>query len=89
MGALEYLKGKEWSMGNGQCPECCGVPESWHGHPCHLTAKNIGHRKNCGLAAALLELGDTPLMAGDFTGPDYELYWTESGGLLTRIKQEV
>jgi len=68
MSAVKYLKDKEWSMGNGQCPECCGVPESWYGHPCHLKAETIGHKADCPLAASLRDLGDTPLMIGDFEG---------------------
>jgi len=74
-------------MGNGQCPECCGVPESWHGTVNHLTADTIGHKKNCLLAASLREKGITPTMKGSFTGPDYETYWNDNGFLHTRIVQ--
>lgn len=24
---IEYLRKKEWSMGNGQCPDCCGLSD--------------------------------------------------------------
>jgi hypothetical protein len=78
---LKYLKDKEWSMGNGQCPECCGVPESWHGHPGNLTPETIGHNPDCVMAQMLRDLGETPLMKGDFSGPDYETYWTDDGFL--------
>jgi hypothetical protein len=47
-----YLKKKEWSMGHGQCDECCGLgPDwpNWKGNP--------GHHKDCGFARLLLELG--------------------------------
>ena len=27
---LEYLLDKEWSMGNGQCPVCCGCKPGFH-----------------------------------------------------------
>lgn len=67
MSCLNYLKKLEWSMGNGQCPECCGVPPSWYGHPCHRTYGSIGHHKGCKLAASLKELGDSPLMMGEYT----------------------
>ncbi len=83
--AVDYLLEREWSMGNGQCPECCGVPPSWHGHPLHLTANTIGHEYGCKIAAALMECGEKPLMKGEFTGPDYEVYWTSKGFLATKI----
>jgi len=84
---IKYLKEREWSMGNGQCPECCGVPESWHGHPCFLTTENIGHEHNCKLAEALKELGENPLMKGDFVSDvEFENYFTESGFFSTRKK---
>ena len=72
-------------MGNGQCPECYGVPKSWHGHPDYLKARTIGHEINCKLAESLRGLGDEPLMKGDIAGPDYETYWTQEGFLSTRI----
>lgn len=85
----EYLKKMEWSMGNGQCPECCGVPASWHGHPCHMTTENIGHEADCSLAAALRDAGEAPLMKGDFTSNmEFEHYITESGFFGTRPKTE-
>jgi len=65
---LEYLKDKEWSMGNGQCPDCCGAPPMWLGHPCHLTTNTIGHKQDCPLAAALLAAGGSPLMIGEYKG---------------------
>ena len=57
---------KEWSMGNGQCPECCGVPPSWYGHPCHRKASSIGHERKCSLAAAI----PSALYRGQWTVPD-------------------
>ena len=63
--ALDYLLSKEWSMGNGQCPECGGVPESWFPHPCHTTADTLGHKEDCCLAAGIKELGGSPLYLGE------------------------
>jgi hypothetical protein len=85
--SIEFLKKREWSMGNGQCPECCGVPESWHGNPCYLTTENIGHELNCKLAESLKELGETPLIKGDFVSEiEYESYITDNGFFSTRKK---
>jgi len=87
MSVLEYLQKREWSMGNGQCPECYGVPESWHGHPCYMDAKTIGHEKGCKLAESLRDLGETPLMKGDFkTEKEYEHFISDNGFFGTRLK---
>lgn len=64
--AIRLLRAQEWSMGNGQCPSCHGVPPDWFGHPCYLTPDRIGHRADCGLAAALFCLNETVLYLGDF-----------------------
>ena len=85
--ALQYLKSREWSMGNGQCPDCCGVPASWHGHPLYMTAEKIGHQAECNLAVALLQLGETPLMKGAFkSNAKFEHYISETGFYGTRLK---
>lgn len=85
--AIKYLLKKEWSMGNGQCPECYGVPASWHGHPLHLSGETIGHKAGCTLAEALRVLGQTPLMIGDFkTDVVCESYITDGGFYSTRPK---
>lgn len=89
MKTLEYLQGREWSMGNGQCPECYGVPESWHGHPCHMDSESIGHEKGCKLADSLFELGAIPLMKGEYkTEKEYENFISENGFHGTRLKTE-
>lgn len=89
MTAVEYLRKREWSMGNGQCPDCCGVPQDWHGHPCHLTAETIGHAPNCPLADALRHAGETPLMKGDYKSDVvYENFWDEKGFADTRAKKK-
>ena len=64
--AVEYLRKLEWSMGNGQCPECHGLHEKWHDEISHRNAEQIGHVAECNLAAALVDLGEKPLMLGDF-----------------------
>ncbi len=85
--AIKFLRDKEWSMGNGQCPECCGVPESWIGHPLYLDATRVGHRKGCSLAKALAALGEVPLMVGQSKRADvHETFWTPEGFLSTRPK---
>jgi hypothetical protein len=87
MTAREYLERREWSMGNGQCPDCYGVPPDWLGHPLHLDASSIGHEPDCDLAAALKDDGATPVMRGEFKSEKvYELDWS-SGFLSTRLKQ--
>lgn len=63
---ITYLRRDEWSMGNGQCPECHGLaPDArWDGHVClRLSDWSAGHRAHCQLAAALQELGVQPVMA--------------------------
>ncbi len=82
----DYLRDKEWSAGNGQCPECWGVPESWFGHPCHLDAESIGHKHGCSLASALKSRGDIALMQGDFKSDVEHEMCTVNGFLSTRIK---
>ena len=63
--AVRWLLNLEWSMGNGQCPECCGLHAGWladyfPGIGPRYTKKDIGHKRGCGLAAALVALGRTP-----------------------------
>jgi hypothetical protein len=85
--AIKYLKKKEWSMGNGQCPECCGVPPDWLGHPLYLDSSKIGHKPGCKLASALNSVGEHPVMIGEFVSDKvYECYVDNSGFLSTRIK---
>lgn len=87
--AVDYLLKKEWSMGNGQCPECCGVPASWLGHHGYMNAASIGHEKNCSMAAALTDLGQTPIIKGTFKSDiEYEHYITDDGFYSTRLKTE-
>ena len=77
----EYLRGREYGMGNGQCPECCGVPPEWHGHPLHRTPDTIGHEPNCPLAAAIIACGETVIFKNTLVdlplGPRYR-----EGGVL-------
>lgn len=89
MSALKYLLSKEWGMGNGQCPECFGVPEEGHGrHPAHYSAEFIGHDLDCMLAKSIKELGGHPLFQGGYKSDViYESYWTDSGLLSTRERK--
>jgi len=53
---IKYLKSKEWSMGNGQCPECCGNKPrmGWW-------TKTVGHKKDCLFAKMLEEVKVKPI----------------------------
>ncbi len=55
--AQVYLRSREWSMGNGQCPECQGLKpgRTWLGHPSVPTPDYLGHELKCRLAAGLEE----------------------------------
>ena len=56
--ARVYLQRIEYSMGNGQCHECGGSkPGEWAPHPWVPTKADEGHRKDCLIALALIELG--------------------------------
>lgn len=83
----KYFKDIEWSAGNGQCPICFGVPESWLGHPIHLTSKNLGHKKDCRLAKAMKESGLHTIFIGEsLLTEEYECFIDENGFFGTRIK---
>ena len=78
--AAAYLRSKEWSLGNGQCPECGGVHQGWFPHPNFLTADKIGHKPDCQLAESLRSLGESPLMLGQFKSEiEYEGYFRDDG----------
>jgi len=66
-GALEYLLNKEWSMGNGQCGDCCGAHRGWYNHPCYMETSSIGHKLDCGAGLSIRELGGETLFKGEFT----------------------
>ena len=83
----KYLLEQEWSMGNGQCPDCCGNTESWLGHPLFLTSEKLGHEKNCPLAEAMVSAGLKPLYQGKSKlKGEYEMYINEGGIFSTRPK---
>ncbi len=67
--AIKYLRGKEWSMGNGQCPECYGLSSKLRSY---YPSRLAGHHPQCLLAVALEELGDKPLFKSD---PEKEKYY--------------
>jgi len=53
---LKKIKEKEWSMGNGQCPECGAVHEGWFGHPTCEDPAEIGHKRDCIYANMIIHL---------------------------------
>lgn len=53
--AWAFLRKQEWSMGNGQCPECHAQGPSWLGFG--GWGYEIGHKEGCGMAAALEAVG--------------------------------
>lgn len=83
-----YLVKKEWSMGNGQCPECCGVPPRWHGRWGYFNTDTIGHKQSCMLAAALRELRHTPLILGHYESDREFERFLENGFFGVREKTE-
>ncbi len=79
MSAAEiYLRRKEFSIGNGQCPECCGVPPSWLGHPLHRTQDTIGHKKDCDLAQAITSVGGSVVFIGEYKSFDFAPSYREN-----------
>ena len=55
-----YLTKKEWSMGNGQCDECCGMGPNWgKGMANEPLPEETGHTRKCKFAKMLVELGFT------------------------------
>lgn len=84
--ALQYLLDREWSMGNGQCPDCYGVPPSWHGHPLHMRPETIGHEISCRLAEAIETTGGSVIFQGKFySDVEYEHCIKEIGELGTQV----
>jgi hypothetical protein len=84
---LKYLRQREWSMGNGQCPDCCGVGEDWIGDMMFLDGSGVGHKRGCKLAQAIHEAGGTPLMVGESKSTEqYEIFISKGGWFGTRPK---
>lgn len=82
MSLLKKLLKEEWSLGNGQCPICYGVPSSWHGHPLYKLAKDIGHAKKCSLAGLIEDAGGFALRKGDFNSTiEWETCFVPMGGM--------
>ena len=76
-------------MGNGQCPECLGAHEGWHGHPCYMEEDSIGHGKDCSLAKAIKELGGDVLYRGEYKSDKQFEYYIDNNGIFgTRLKTE-
>lgn len=55
---LSYLKRMEWSMGNGQCPVCCGKKPGFHAHGMSGYVDENGEHKMRSLYEAHPELRD-------------------------------
>ena len=86
----ERWKDKEWSMGNGQCPECQGLPPSWHGHPCALTSNKIGHKPDCLVALTIEAFGGAVIRLGDYRDPrEFECFIDGYGFYDTRVKEDL
>lgn len=83
---LDYLLKKEWSDGNGQCPECCGVPERWPPHPLFLTPETLGHKPDCDLAQSIEEVGGEPLYLGQSLRKDR--WRTKRSGVLQCVPED-
>lgn len=63
------LREKEWSMGHGQCPECCGLGPKLYLDGFANEIKNpklIGHSKFCLLARVMRDRELNPIMLGKF-----------------------
>lgn len=63
---LSNLQRHEWTMGNGQCRECCGVPPKWYGYSCYMEKERIGHSLNCSVGFNIRELGGITWFKGEF-----------------------
>ena len=67
---IKYLRDKEWTMGNGQCDDCCGTdPNMIWGLG---RDKRSGHEKDCPAAKCLEELGEKVFYKGDKRDPDLQ-----------------
>jgi hypothetical protein len=62
--AWAYLRKQEWSMGNGQCPECHECGPSWLGFG--GWGNSIGHKKDCGMATSLVALGQDVVWSSEY-----------------------
>lgn len=83
--AKRWLKKVEWSMGNGQCPCCDGLSKEFYPEN---KPKDLGHKKTCGLAAAMLALGmRKPLYLGQSKLADkYRAGWVN--GYLAMVPKD-
>lgn len=76
-------------MGNGQCPECCGVSEKWYGDYNHAKKGDIGHKKKCDLASSINELGGNAILKGDFKSDiEYEVKYQPGKFPIVSIKSQ-
>jgi len=89
MRCKDYLRSKEWSMGNGQCPECNGLDPDHYGTGGWIRKSEFGHTTNCPLGLSLKEIGLEVLFQGEFNPKiEYENYINEDGVFGIRPKTE-
>jgi len=86
LSAAQYLRQREWIMGNGQCDDCCGLSPDWFHPPLgRHTPEEIGHLDDCPLAIALGDVGEEVVMKGSYL-PEEHGKWmmsvTEKGGYI-------
>jgi hypothetical protein len=89
---LKHIQKDEWSMGNGQCRECCGVHAGWYGHPLHMEKESIGHEPGCQTGESVRELGGETLFKGEFTPTsEQQKYRDERAEVLKKLfpKEEI
>jgi hypothetical protein len=65
--AIQYLQAREWNAGcggrenQGQCRDCLGCSPAWLGGYHAPVIESCGHKPDCPLAAAIRDLGGSPL----------------------------
>ena len=69
---------KEWSSGNGQCPDCLGNKP----HSGWWTA-TVGHKKKCSLAKLMRKAGLEPIMEHENYERSIGWYPNETGVMVT------
>tara|TARA_R110002126_G_scaffold182843_3_gene331464 strand:- start:2353 stop:2646 length:294 start_codon:yes stop_codon:yes gene_type:complete len=68
--AIKYLRDKEWSMGHGQCDDCCGLSPNKYWH---LTCGDKqGHKLHCEFAKVLIDMGEKVFFIGDELDPEVQ-----------------
>lgn len=55
------IRAREWTMGNGQCHECCGTKDGFNGHSLSYNKFDMGHEKGCSIGEILEAFGEEVL----------------------------